>query len=99
VKVPISKLALLPEASKHVGKLTLVVQAQSAEGNLSSPVRGEIPIEIDNRELLSALSGSVGYRLKMIVSEGEQKIAVAVRDEIGRTEAALNLIINPGGGS
>ena len=51
VKVPISMLALLPEATRHVGKLHLVVQAQSAEGNLSPPVRGEVPIEIDNAEI------------------------------------------------
>jgi VWFA-related protein len=97
IKVPISMLALLPEATRHVGKLQLVVQAQSAEGDLSAPVQGEIPIEIENKDLLNALGSHAGYRLRMRVSAGEQRIAVAIRDEIARTESALNLIIDAGG--
>jgi VWFA-related protein len=98
VKVPISMLTLLPEAESHVGRVDLVIQAQSAGGRLSEPVRGEIPIEIANSELLDALGQQAGYRLRMKVSRGEQKIAVAIRDEIARRDSALNLIINAGGG-
>ena len=98
VKVPISMLALLPQETSHVGKLQLVVQAQSAAGDLSPPVRGEIPIAIANDELLAALSGQAGYRLRLRVSDGEQKIAVAVRDEVANTDSALNLIIEAGAG-
>ena len=98
VKVPISMLALLPEASSHVGRVQFVVQAQGARGRLSEPVKGEIPIEIANSELLGALGRQAGYRLRMRVSQGEQKIAVAIRDEIARRDSALNLIIDTGGG-
>jgi VWFA-related protein len=96
VKVPISMLALLPDETRHVGKLQLVVQAQSAEGDLSPPVRSEIPIEIDNSGLLGALGSQAGYRLKMRVAEGEQKIAIAIRDEIAHSDSALNLILDAG---
>ena len=98
VKVPISMLALLPEANSHVGKVGLVIQAQGAGGRFSEPVRGEIPIEIANSELLGALGQQAGYRLRMRVSQGEQKIAVAIRDEVAHRDSALNLIIDAGGG-
>ena len=81
---------------RNIEQVADVILAQSAEGELSSPVRREIPVEIDNSELLGALGSQTGYRLRMRVVAGEQKIAIAVRDEIARTNSALNLIIDAG---
>lgn len=96
VTVPISQLALLPQADRHVGKLSLVVLAQSADGDLSEPALGEVPIEIDNSKLLQAMGQLAGYRLRMRVSEGEQTIVISLRDDIARRISTLNLALDPG---
>ncbi len=99
VKVPVARLALLPRQSHHVGQLSFVILAQSADGDLSPPARGEVPIEIANGEMLSAMGRSAGYRLQMRVAEGEQRIAIGVRDEIARLDSVVSVRLDPRRGS
>ncbi len=94
VKVPISRLALLPRDDRHVGRLSIVVLARSAKGDLSPPAHGEVPIEIDNRDLLAAINRLAGYRLRMEVSPGEQTITIGLRDDVARTLSTLNLALD-----
>ncbi len=98
IKVPLARLALVPHRSHHVGRLSFVVMARSAGGDLSPPARGEVPIEIANAELLSAMGRMAGYRLQMRVAAGEQTIAIGVRDEVAREDTTLRLVLAPGGG-
>lgn len=96
VKIPIASLTLVPEGAHHVGRLSVVVQAQGAEGELSDPAEGVVPIELDNDALLTSLNGMAGYRLKMRVSKGEQRIAIGVRDEIALRDSSLRMVIQAG---
>ncbi len=98
ITVPISHLTLLPEADRHVGRLTVVVMARSADGELSPPATGEVPIEIANAELLAAMGRLAGYRLRMEISPGEQTVAIGLKDEVARTLSTLNLVLQPGQG-
>jgi VWFA-related protein len=99
IKVPIARLALLPQAESHVGQLSVVVIARNRFGELSPPALGEVPIQIENSEMLSAITGLAGYRLQLRVSAGEQTLAIGVRDEIAGGDSTLNLIVDPGQGS
>ncbi len=96
VKIPIASLTLVPEGNRHVGRLSVVVQAQSAGGEISEPAEGLVPVALDNESLLSSLGGMAGYRLRMRVSDGEQKIAIGVRDEIAHRDSALRMVIRAG---
>lgn len=96
VKVPISRLALLPQDEQHVGKLSIVVLAKSSDGDLSQPAHGEVPIAIENTELLAAMGRLAGYRLRMQVSPGEQAITIGLRDEVARTLSTLHVVLDNG---
>ena len=96
VKVPVARLVLLPQRAHHVGRLSFVVLARDADGSLSPPARGEVPIEIANADLLSAMGRTTGYRLQMRVAAGEQTVAIGVRDEVGREDATVRLVMAPG---
>ncbi len=96
VKVPVARLALVPDAASHVGRLSVVVIAESAEGELSSPAHSEVPIEIANGELLGALGGMAGYRLRMRVSPGEQRIAIGVRDDVALATSVVHFVVHAG---
>ena len=96
IKVPMARLSLLPQRAHHIGRLSFVVMAQAADGGLSRPATGEVPIEIANTELLSAMGRMAGYRLQLRTSGGEQIVAIGVRDEVARQDATLLLVLTPG---
>ncbi len=73
--------------------------AQSAEGDLSPPARGEVPIEIANGELLRAMGRMAGYRLQVRMAAGRQTLAIGVRDEVAREDATVRLVLGPGRGA
>ena len=98
IKVPMTKVSLLPQKGSHVGRLTFVVLAQGADGGLSQPATGEVPIEIANAELRWALGQIAGYRMKLRTSGGEQLLAIGVRDEVARQDATLSLSLAPNRG-
>jgi VWFA-related protein len=96
VKVPVARLALLPRRARHVGKLSFVVIACTADGGLSRPATGEVPIEFANSELLSAMGRTAGYRLQLRMGAGEQTVAIGVRDEVAHEDATVRLALAPG---
>ena len=98
VKVPMARLSLLPQRAQHVGRLRFVLIAQAADGGLSRPASGEVPIQIANGELLSAMGRMAGYRLQLRAAAGEQIVAIGVRDEIAHQDATLRLVLAPGRG-
>jgi VWFA-related protein len=99
IKVPMARVSLLPQRAHHVGRLSFVVMAQTADGALSRPATGEVPIEIANAELLSVMGQIAGYRMKLQTSAGEQILAIGVRDEVAHEDATLRLVLTAGWGA
>ena len=99
LKVPLSRITLLPRDTTHIGRLQIVVIAQGAGGDLSDPAHGEVPIEIDNGDLLAAMNRLAGYRMRLRMRAGEQRLAIGVRDEIAGEESTVNLVVDAGGPS
>ena len=95
VKIPIASLTLLPESDHHVARLSLVFVAQDDRGT-SDPVLFSLPISIPNSQLLTALSQSAGYSAELAVRQGEQKLAIGVRDEIAELDSTLNVVASVG---
>jgi VWFA-related protein len=95
IRVPMAHLTLLPRGAYHVGRLSFVVIAQGADGDLSRPATGEVPIEIANAELLSAVGSTAGYRLRLQMRGGEHVVAIGVRDEVAGQDATLRLALAP----
>lgn len=98
VRVPISRLVLLPQENVHVAKLTIVVAVRDSEGGLSNPQRVEVPVEIPNDKLLEAMGQDIGHGLNLLVRKGDAKLAVGVRDELSAVESTLNLNVTVGEG-
>lgn len=96
IKIPIASLTLVPEGTRHVGRLSVVVQAQAQDGALSEASEGVVPIELENDTLLTSLNGMAGYRLELRVSPGEQRIAIGVRDEIAQRDSAVRMVVQAG---
>jgi VWFA-related protein len=97
VKVPISKLTLVPAESAHHGRITISVAVRGDDGSLSAPQHFEVPVDIPNEQLLTAMSREVGYGVNLLVRGGPGKLAVGVRDDVAAVESTVNLNIAVGG--
>ena len=98
VRVPISKLVLIPHERSHQGKLTIYLAVQDEEGRVIQPDPIEVPVDIPNDQLLQALSRELGHGLNLQLRKGETKLAVGVRDEVSAVESTVNLNVSLGEG-
>lgn len=97
VIVPIGELVLVPAANEHQGRISIHLVVRDDEGGLSDPQRLEYPIPVPNDQIGTALGKTVGFTVRLGVRRGNQRIAVGVLDEIGRTESVVTLEVNPEG--
>ena len=62
-----------------------------------SPVRTlELPIEIPNDQLAAALGGEARFPLELEMRRGPQRLAVGLRDLLGRVDSTLHLDLDVG---
>ncbi|MEM9597298.1 MAG: hypothetical protein AAGD06_23725, partial [Acidobacteriota bacterium] len=89
VRVPLSRLALVPDRHAHGGRLS-VFFAAGGLGRGIGPVRKDlVPVRIANQELLTALGRRVDYRTEIDVPPGAGRIAVTVRDDYRPLDATV----------
>jgi len=98
IRVPISKLVLIPQERIHQGKVTIYLAVQDAQGRVVQPDPIEVPVDIPNDQLLQALSREIGHGLNLLLRQGEAKLAVGVRDEVAAIESTVNLNVSLGEG-
>ncbi len=97
VVVPVGGLVLVPAANDHQGRISIHLAVRDDEGGLSDLQRLEYPIPVPNDQLETALGKTVGFTVRLGVRRGNQRIAVGVLDEIGRTESVVTLEVDPEG--
>jgi VWFA-related protein len=97
LKIPLYKLAIIREGDGAFrGRLRLLVATRDGKGG-TSPVRQvEVPIEIARKEVLNALGQHYLYTLTLKMAAGEQRVAVAVRDDLGATTSYLSRAVSVG---
>ncbi len=95
VKVPLSKLVLVPQEGAHVGRIGIFVCARDDRGR-TSPVQSiEVPIRIPDDKLEAALGQVAGYRMVLQMRGVEHAVAIGVRDELGRVESTVTGVWDP----
>lgn len=95
VKVPFEKILLLPQEANHVGRLTLFVVVQDHKShNLSTMSRVEVPLKIPNEQILAVMSQKAAYPLKLEMQGGSQRLAIGMRDHLGRVSATVEVDVD-----
>lgn len=97
VKIPMAKLVLLPQNDAHLGRLSIYIAVGDDRGRLSDPQRIEVPVRVENSQLLNAMSSTAGYAARLEMRPGAQKLAIGVRDELAAVGSTLNLNLQVGG--
>ena len=96
VKFPLAHLVLLPHGDFHEGKVSIWVSARDVDGR-TSPVRDvSVPIRVPNDQVLTVLGQNAAYKMQLTLRDGEHRIAVAVRDELGNVDSAVSVPWKPG---
>ncbi len=90
LRIPLWKLAILNRETLYEGNLRLMVASRSEDGR-SSPVRQiQVPLQIPRKQVLNAMGQFYIYTLTLQLPPGEQRVAVAVRDELAATTSYLS---------
>lgn len=97
VKIPMSKLVLIPQDEAHLGRLSIFIAVRDELGRLSDPQKIDVPLRIPNEQLLSAMGQTAGYAAEIQMREGPHKLAIGVRDELAAVASTLNLNLQVGG--
>jgi VWFA-related protein len=98
LKIPLFKLAILNHEAEGVfeGSLRVLVAARTPDGD-SSPLRQvAVPIRIPRKGVLNAMGQFYLYTLTLELKPGEQRVAIAVRDEIAATTSYLSRAVTVG---
>jgi len=94
IRVPISKLVLVPRERSHHGRLKIYLAVRDADGRVAQPEPIVVPVDIPNDQLLEALTRELGHGLNLQIRAGESKLAVGVRDEVAAVESTVNLNVS-----
>ncbi len=81
LRIPLRKLFFHQTEESYEGKLRLLVATQSGEGATSKVRQVQVPVKVPLEKALVAFGQDYVYELALTMSPGEQRVAVAVRDE------------------
>ena len=81
LRIPIHKLFFHQTEEAYEGKLRLLVATQSGAGETSKVRQVQVPVNVPKDKALIAFGQFYVYELALTLGPGEQRVAVAVRDE------------------
>lgn len=93
VKLPMSRLTLVPRAQVHEGALSIYVAAVDDRGAVSPVLGKPLPVRIPNETLLQALARVGTFDLDLRLRPGAHTIAVGVRDQLGHVSSFASLAL------
>ncbi len=96
VRIPLAKLALLPQAEIHRGNLRVSVAVIDGNGRLSPIEQTPVPIEIPDAGIDVARKQYYVYAAELLMRPGFQKVAVGVRDELGGESSYIRRAVEIG---
>ncbi|HVS00225.1 MAG TPA: VWA domain-containing protein [Thermoanaerobaculia bacterium] len=99
VKLPMSKLVLLPQEQVHEGNVSVFLAVRDSQGRNSDITQVKIPVRIPNDRLMASLGQAAGYRTRLVMRPGEHTVAVGVRDELANVSSLVTQSYTPGQGT
>ena len=87
VEVPLDRIALIPRAGTHEGRLRLYVAAIDERGDASPVQQVAVPISIPDADIEAARGQTYRYTVPLLMRGGQHRVAVGLRDELGAQES------------
>jgi hypothetical protein len=90
IRVPFSRLAMLPEGKKVRGRIVFYFIVIDSEGNQSELTTQPVPVNVDAKAFDAAgAQRDFVYDVKLVMIPGGQKLSLAVRDDVTNTTSYL----------
>ncbi len=89
VRLPLDRLTLIPEGGSYVGSVTVMYGVLDGEGRASEVHLGNLPISVPEERMAEVEGKVVGYEVVVAMTPGSRRLAVAARDDVGQTMAAV----------
>ena len=99
VEIPIGSLALLPQKDLHTANISLLSVVRDDHGRLSEIHDREVPLEIANNQLVSAITQKAEFVLGMVLGNGPRRIAVSVQDTNSSVQSTAFIDVEVGADS
>ena len=81
VRVPFSRITLLPQGPVARGRVILYFIVVDSEGKQSELANQVVPVEVDSKELGNLSRRDFVYDVRLLMIPGGQRLSLAVRDE------------------
>ncbi len=82
IRIPYSRLTLLPEGTKVRGRVVFYFIVIDSAGKESELTTQPVPIELDAKRFEALARKDFIYDVKLIMIPGGQKLSIAIRDDI-----------------
>ncbi len=89
VRVPVDRLVLIPHEGNYVGSVTVMYGVLDGQGRASEVHLGNLPIRVPEDRREEVEGKMVGYEVLVAMAPTARRLAVAARDDVGRTMAAI----------
>ncbi len=89
VRFPLERLVLIPHEGHHVGSVTVMYAVLDSQGRASEVQLGNLPIRVPEDRLAEIEGQEVGYEVTVAMAPTARRLAVAARDDVGRTMASV----------
>ncbi|MDY7094499.1 MAG: VWA domain-containing protein [Acidobacteriota bacterium] len=96
VRIPLSKVTLVPRESTHEGRLRVWLSALDDKGRTAPVQEAPVPISIPNDEIDRAREQYYVYTIELLMRSGGQDVAVGLRDDLGADTSFVSRRINVG---
>ena len=97
IRIPLSKVTLIPREELHYGRLQVSMAVLDEQGRVSSVQQTPVPIQIPNAEIEVAKTKFFVYEASLLMREGYQEVAVGVRDDFPGESSFVRLPVLVGG--
>jgi VWFA-related protein len=92
VRIPIGRLVLIPREATGTeeSKVRLFIAALDDSGGTSDVQQASVPISIQKADLASAQKKQYVYSVTLLMRQGDQRVSIGVRDDVGAQASFLS---------
>ncbi len=95
LEIPLANLDFLPRGDSQAGSLSIYVGIKDASGNPGRIQKVPFQLSIPNEVFDPAKGEAAHYMLPIVVRQGDQQVAIGVRDNVSGRFSAIRLDLAP----
>lgn len=96
VRIPLGRIALLPQGDQHHGRLRVALAVLDGDGETSAPAQQPFAVAVPSAEIGRAVDSFYTYAAELLMRGGTHQVAIGVNDELGGESAFVRQLVRVG---